>query len=220
MANGLQRYVDEQSSFMGQFNEQDMLRAYNKGVASALRQAELRMMYSTPQPTMIGGGASAYRTGPGYVDNVDYGALATGGKVNRMKKAKKWTGFASDLVDLGLDKVGKVAAVAEGGKVNRMKKAKKWTGFASDLVDLGLDKVGKAAAVAEGGKVNRLKKAKKCTGFASDLVDLGLDKVKKIEGAGKPKKPSAWIAHVKAYAAEHQVPYKQAMMEAKTTYKK
>ena len=65
MANGLQRYVDEQSSFMGQFNEQDMLRAYNKGVASALRQAELRMMYSTPQPTMIGGGASAYRTGPG-----------------------------------------------------------------------------------------------------------------------------------------------------------
>ena len=64
------------------------------------------------------------------------------------------------------------------------------------------------------------KKAKKWTGFASDLVDLGLDKVKKIEGAGKPKKPSAWIAHVKAYAAEHQVPYKQAMMEAKTTYKK
>jgi hypothetical protein len=39
-------------------------------------------------------------------------------------------------------------------------------------------------------------------------------------GEGKGKKNNAWIQHVKAYAKKNNVPYRQAMKEAKTTYKK
>jgi hypothetical protein len=37
---------------------------------------------------------------------------------------------------------------------------------------------------------------------------------------GKERKPSPWIAHVKAYAAEHGLSYKEAMSQAKSTYRK
>ena len=36
----------------------------------------------------------------------------------------------------------------------------------------------------------------------------------------KPRKPSAWIAHVKAYAKEHGCSYKEALSKAKASYKK
>jgi hypothetical protein len=43
----------------------------------------------------------------------------------------------------------------------------------------------------------------------------------KTVGLGKkPRKPSAWITHVKAYAKEHGCSYKEAMSRGKDTYKK
>ena len=52
-------------------------------------------------------------------------------------------------------------------------------------------------------------------GITSGLLrTVGLGKAK------KPRKPSAWIEHVKAYSKEHGVSYKQAMSEAKASYKK
>jgi hypothetical protein len=43
----------------------------------------------------------------------------------------------------------------------------------------------------------------------------------KTVGLGKkPRKPSAWITHVKAYAKEHGCSYKEALSRAKATYKK
>ena len=35
-----------------------------------------------------------------------------------------------------------------------------------------------------------------------------------------PKKTSAWIDHVKHYAATHNVTYKEAMTQSKSSYKK
>ena len=56
--------------------------------------------------------------------------------------------------------------------------------------------------------------------IGKDLAGQARKSVKKTTGMGKPKGPSPYIAHVKKYAAEHGVPYKQAMKDAKATYKK
>jgi hypothetical protein len=55
---------------------------------------------------------------------------------------------------------------------------------------------------------------------ASELSKRGRSQIKKATGLGKPKNISPWIQHVKDYSMKHNVSYKQAMMEAKTSYKK
>jgi hypothetical protein len=53
---------------------------------------------------------------------------------------------------------------------------------------------------------------------ASELSKRGRAEVKKQTGLGKPK-TSPWIEHVKKHAMKHGVNYKQAMTDAKATYK-
>lgn len=53
---------------------------------------------------------------------------------------------------------------------------------------------------------------------ADQLAKRGRKEVKKQTGLGKPK-TSPWIQHVKNHAAKHGITYKQAMLEAKGTYK-
>jgi len=113
-----------------------------------------------------------------------------GGKVNRLKKAKRWTGFAVDTADKGLD-----------------------------LVEKGM-KIGGTGYAVSGGKVNRLKKAKRWTGFAVDTASKGLDLAEKATKIGSAKKTSPWIAHVKKVAAEQGIPYNQALKVAGASYKK
>jgi len=74
-----------------------------------------------------------------------------GGKVNRLKKATKWTNFAVDTAKSGLGLAEQGKAIAEGGKVNRLKKAKKWTSFAVDTAKSGLGLAEQGKAIAEGG---------------------------------------------------------------------
>jgi hypothetical protein len=85
---------------------------------------------------------------------------AVGGKINRLKKATRWTGYAADTVNKGLDLATKGAKVSKlfgfgefqddevGGKINRLKKAKRWTAYAADTASKGLDLVSKAAPLA------------------------------------------------------------------------
>jgi len=113
-----------------------------------------------------------------------------GGKVNRLKKAKRWTGFAVDTADKGLD-----------------------------LVEKGM-KIGGTGYAVSGGKVNRLKKAKRWTGFAVDTASKGLDLAEKATKIGSAKKTSPWIAHVKKVAAEQGIPYNKALKVAGASYKK
>ena len=230
MSNGLQKFTDEQARFITDAQAEQYKIAYNRGVAAILRKQELNMIHNTVQPTMMGGGSKANAMPLGFTDNVNYQALVTGGKkkVNRLKKANQWTEYASDLFDTGLEKAKKVESLGAGisggkkNKVNRLKKAKAWTSYASDLFDTGLEKAKKVEALGA-GKVNRKKKADQWTAYASDLFDTGIDKTKKVKslaGSGAPRKPSAWIVHVKAYAAKHGVSYKDAMSAASETYKK
>ena len=221
MSNGLGYQVDDAHAVMIAQRDKDYLRAYNKGIAHALALSEMRMSYMFPGPTrmpdgmrLVGGGSSSMDGTT--LANANYASLTTGGKVNRLKKAQKWLGFSKDVADAGLDiaeKAGPMVAMG-AGKVNRMKKAKKWTGFAKGLAE-------DAMAMAGAGKVNRMRKAKKWTGFAKGLAEDALAMASPmIEGAGKPKRTSAWITHVKKYASEHNIPYKEAMSKAKATYKK
>ena len=53
---------------------------------------------------------------------------------------------------------------------------------------------------------------------ASELAKRGRAEVKKQSGLGKPK-TSPWIQHVKNHAMKNNVSYKQAMTDAKKTYK-
>jgi len=73
------------------------------------------------------------------------------------------------------------------------------------------------------------------SGIISDLGIPGISQVAGLFGLGKtgtwktgagvvagvkPKKTSAWIEFVKKYSTEKGIPYKQALIEAKTHYKK
>ena len=143
-----------------------------------------------------------------------------GGKVNRLKKAKKWTSFVKkDIVKDGID----LAA------------------YGYDKYDAATNPYGNAMAKAiTGGKVNRLKKAKKWTSFVKDdivkdgidLAAYGYDKynaatnpyghamAKAITGGAAKRPPSKWISFVKAYSAKHNIPYGEALKRAGPEYKK
>jgi len=239
MSNGLQKYVDDQYQVESVQNHYRMLQAYNRGVAAALAASELNASYNFPPPAMmpdgfkrmVGGGSDGYSVGPGAVDNAEYASLTVGGMeggkkkhVNRLKKAKKWLDFTDDALTKGEKHASEVKDIAGGKKkINRTKKAKKWLNFVDDALTKGESHASAVKDIAGGKKkINRTKKAKKWLNFVDDALTKGehhASAVKEIAGAGK-KAPSAWIAHVKAYAAEHGIPYKEAMSKAKDSYKK
>jgi len=106
-------------------------------------------------------------------------------------------------------------------KINRLKKATRWRDFSKDTVSDGIDLADKALTVKD----------------KHDPVSQAQKSVTKAFGGAKPKKPKAetetkaepakakrppskWILHCKAYAKEHNVSYKQAMKDARASYKK
>ena len=204
MSNGLQKEVESQYTSDRFYKDAEFLRAYNKGIAHALRIAELRADYEFPGPEhfptgmklMVGGGSSSKQ---GINTNAEYETLTVGGKVSANERII--------------------------GGVSRLKKATKYRDFVADTLDKGLDIAAKGKQIT-GGKVNRINKAKKWTSFAVDTLDSGLDlglKAKSLAGGKKPKTkraPSAWISHVKKYAADHKIPYNQALKSAGASYKK
>ena len=70
-------------------------------------------------------------------------SATTGGAVNRLSKARRWTGYAQN--NLGLQQVQDALMnraaneITYGGAVNRLNKAKKWTDYVQ--TDLGAQKV-------------------------------------------------------------------------------
>ena len=137
------------------------------------------------------------------------GKEVEGGKVNRLKKAKKWTGFVQDdILSKGLDNAKKAVGVYGDYKQTQNP--------LNVLKGKGLKKDAKKAAkkILEEEVKPAAKKA------AKQQVDKVAKKVKaKVEG-GAAKKPSAWISHVKDYSKKHNVSYKDAMKSAKASYKK
>ena len=113
------------------------------------------------------------------------------GKVNRLKKAKKWTDYSVDTASKGLD-----------------------------LAEKGMKVFGGTGYSVSGGKVNRLKKAKRWTGYAVDTASKGLDLAEKATKIGSAKKTSPWIVHVKKVAETQGISYKDALKVASASYKK
>ena len=224
MANGLQKYVDDQSAVERSFIDYGLLQAYNKGVARRLAEDQLRASFTFPDPQQFptgmrlrGGGSDGVSVGYGSVDNSDYESLATGGKVNRVKKANKWLDFVDKALGTGEKHATAVKSIAGAGvsggkkKINRVKKANKWLDF-TDKALTAAEKHALAIKSIAGAGDPQLQRPRR-------------RKVKEIVGAGEPvapkkRAPSAWLQHVKQYAAEHNMPYRQAMSEAKATYKK
>jgi hypothetical protein len=160
---------------------------YNRRIRSILNDLQ-HMDVLTQQPELFEDGRVRKYILPGtsgqYPPVHLLGELqAMGGKISRFKKATKWTKYAVDTADKGLDLAAK--AVAIGGKISRSKKAKKWTGYAIDTADKGLDLASKAMSI--GGKISRSKKAKKWTGYAVDTASKGLDLASKAMSLGGRK---------------------------------
>ena len=83
-----------------------------------------------------------------------------GGKINRLKHARAWTGYAGDTANTGLDLANRGMNMF-GGKINRLKHARAWTGYAGDTANTGLNLAGKAMSLGFG-----LKKHRKMSGKA------------------------------------------------------
>lgn len=81
---------------------------------------------------------------------------AVGGKISRSKKAKKWTNYAVDTANKGLDLASKANQIF-GGKISRSKKAKKWTDYSVDTISRGLDLGSKAKNIFGFGELGKPK---------------------------------------------------------------
>jgi hypothetical protein len=159
---------------------------------------------------------------------------------SRIRKAKKWTGFAAETADKGLDLAAKGVKLfggeAKGGKISRIRKAEKWTGFAEDTANKGLDLAAKGlklfgsgarADMPAGAAATKahMKALRESQGRAAVFVK-GSDEARehmaklramrakkpKVEGAPKrpTRAPSARAGIVKAVMAERGV----SMIEA------
>jgi len=281
MSNGLEKFVEEQARYISDTQADQFKLAYNRGIMDLVRRRELSMLSALGQPTMFGGskvgpiseGMVPLKPLPGN-NSIDYSTLVVGGRISRMKKAKKWAKFSGDTLDKGLDLASKAKALggdldgagkkkrkrkgpsiaaardwasfasdaistgidkgvevnkAMGGKKRKSKAsvaaARDWASFASDAISTGIDKSKQAQAALDGGKKKRKSKIKQAaawTDFAVDTANKGLDIAQKVKalGAGKPRAPNAWVTHVKKYAADNKVSYKEAMSQAKSSYKK
>jgi hypothetical protein len=149
------------------------------------------------------------------------GAGNKSGKINRLKKAKRWTEFSKGVVNDGfelgqkgldmynkqmdrsspLGQVKKLFGGEQIGGVNRLKKAKRWTEFSKGVVNDGLE-------LGQKG-LNMYNKQKDRSS--------PLGQVKKLFG-GK-RGPSKWIEYVKEYSSKHNISYKQALSQAGPSYK-
>lgn len=59
------------------------------------------------------------------------------------------------------------------------------------------------------------------TQTSSQMAAQAPDKLTQMAmSGGKERKPSPWVVHVKQFAAEHGLSYKDAMSQAKSTYKR
>jgi len=127
---------------------------------------------------MKGGSRSDYVRPNGNVHKLDEEVLAVnvsqaelaGGrkKINRLNKAKRWTGFSTDTAREGIGLTDEAWTVYDkhDAKSQAMKKAFKMTG-SGNMSQVELD----------GGKrkkINRLNKAKRWTGFSVDTAGKGI----------------------------------------------
>ena len=122
-------------------------------------------------------------------------------------------------VNKGVKKASK--SVAKGAK----KVAKKTTSAALDIIAENAGVAGAAGGVALATAIGQPELAPVFAAVgnkaAAEAAKPARKLVKEKTGLGKPKRPpSKWILHVAEYRKEHGGSYKDAMKNAKATYKK
>jgi hypothetical protein len=115
------------------------------GGAKTMKLAELKSQMKSmghKLSRMVNGVRKAYNKNEivkMLVDKGAEGAGFSGGKVNRRKKATKWTDFAVQTAKKGIDLAKEVGLGGKAdGKVNRMRKAQKWSDFAVQTAKKGI----------------------------------------------------------------------------------
>jgi hypothetical protein len=122
-------------------------------------------------------------------------------------------GLKEDLMDAGKKLVKKGSKLVKEKGEKLVKSAKKvGKKELAKLKDLELEDVKDMKKV--GKYVKKVGKE-----VIEGMDGEGMEMECEMEGMGV-KKPSKWIAFVKKYAKEHDIPYKQAMSEARSSYKK
>lgn len=118
------------------------------------------------------------------------------------------------------DSYKKVGAGMSGGKKHKKLKGGE---IAGEILDGGKKHKKEVEEVMEGGYWNaeEPKLENKIKGRKKDVKLQDVPEVKVLGGA-KPKKTSAWITHVKAYAVKHKCNYRDALRskECRDSYKK
>ena len=99
--------------------------------------------------------------------------------------------------------ISKIENEFKGG-VNRLKKAKRWEGFAKDTAYDGIDLIDYGYRK---GKIALNPVTRTVSGWFGGA-----------QGGGK-RGPSMWISHVKKFAEQNNIPYKEALKAAGPSYK-
>ena len=142
------------------------------------------------------------------------------------KTAKKATksvkkGFKKDMAKV--QKVAKDIAKSKTGKAIGSA-AKKTASVSLDIAEKSAGALGglagAAAAVALANPELAPAAAAIGTAAASELAKRGRAGIKKSTGLGKTRAPSKWVEHVKMFAKENNVSYKDALKQAGASYKK
>ena len=149
-------------------------------------------------------------------------------KINRLKKATNWRNFSAETADMGLDLGDKAWSIHD--KHDPMSRAQTDVtnmlggGISEKRLETAMNKLENYMNGTSKLKPTKLQmEVLKSAGVLDDAVDMkksAKKAVKKATGGGMPKQPSAWVLFVKDYAKKHNVPYKQAMSEAASIYKK
>jgi hypothetical protein len=183
--------------------------AYNKRLNELNRQLD-NMDVITHNPQMLGGGALQRFVSPGnngQVAPVDQLAAFTprllteqksGGKISRIKKARRYLDFSEDVANRALGLAAKAKLL--GGKKSRIKKAKRYLDFSEDAANRALGLAAKANLL--GGKISRIKKANRYLDFSEDAADRGIGLAAKAKLLGGKRPPSARALIVKKVMAD------------------
>jgi hypothetical protein len=107
-----------------------------------------------------------------------------GGKINHLRKAGRWTNFAGNTVNSGMDLADRGMNMFGSGRLNHLKKAGRWTNFAGNTVNSGMDLADRGMNMFGSGRLNHLKKAGRWTNFAGDTVNSGMDLAGKAMSLG------------------------------------
>ena len=154
--------------------------------------------------------------------NVSGGAVSGGKRGRKSKAMKEGEGILSSA--LGLIGLGKEGGAVSGGRMHR-KRGGIQTGGLARAVGSGMGEL-----QGSGFFDNVLDKVSSIASTVKKGVDIGKD-LGLLKGKGRKRAgastggavsggASPWIMHVKAYAKKHGVSYKDALKQAKATYRK